>query len=83
MAAAPDQPNSAPGRSMVGSKVWFRDGADGNHIARFLGTVVGDYCDEVAANDHLGRDWAPVRRWAIALDDGRLVFGDGHELEGR
>ncbi|MDT2007136.1 hypothetical protein FXW78_26035 [Rhodococcus opacus] len=80
----PDQPNSsAPGRFTVGSKVWVRDGAGDNHIARLPGTIVEDYCDEVAANAHLGRDWAPVRRWAVALDEGRLVFTDGHDLEGR
>jgi hypothetical protein len=80
----PDQTNtSATGRFTVGSRVWYRDGTGGNHIARLPGTVVSDYGDEVAANAHLGRDWAPVRRWAVALDDGRLVFSDGDELEGR
>ncbi|MDF3312479.1 hypothetical protein P3H15_46900 [Rhodococcus sp. T2V] len=84
MTAVSDHPNSnAPGRFTIGSKVWFRDGAGGNQIARLPGTVVEDYGDEVAANDHLGRDWAPVRRWAVALDEGRLVFSDGHDLEDR
>lgn len=84
MTSVPDQPNSsAPGRFTVGAKVWFRDGAGGDHIARLPGTVVEDYGDEVAANAHLGRDWAPVRRWAVALDEGRLVFSDGHDLEDR
>ncbi|WAM19386.1 hypothetical protein [Rhodococcus sp. JS3073] len=26
-------------------------------------------------------DWAPVRRWAIAVDDGRLVFADDGDVE--
>ena len=36
--------------------------------------VVEDYADTVIDVSDLGRDWAPVLRWAIALDDGRLVF---------
>ncbi|WP_209449043.1 hypothetical protein [Rhodococcus qingshengii] len=39
-----------------------------------VGIVVEDYVDTVIDNADLGRDWAPVLRWAIALDDGRLVF---------
>ena len=79
-----DHPNSsAPGRFTVGSTVWSRGDAGGNHIALLPGTVVEDYGDEAAANAHLGRDWAPVRRWAVALDEGRLVFSDGHDLEDR
>ncbi|MDV8128525.1 hypothetical protein R4P71_28615 [Rhodococcus sp. IEGM 1304] len=39
-----------------------------------VGTVVEDYADTVIDSSDLGRDWAPVLRWAIALDDGRLVF---------
>ncbi|MDI9915790.1 hypothetical protein [Rhodococcus sp. IEGM 1379] len=33
-----------------------------------------DFAESVIDNSDLGRDWAPVQRWAIALDDGRLVF---------
>ncbi|GCE38183.1 hypothetical protein Rhow_001222 [Rhodococcus wratislaviensis] len=77
-----DHPNSsAPGRFTVGSTVWSRGDAGGNHTALLPGTVVEDYGDEVAANAHLGRDRAPVRRWAVALDEGRLVFSDGHDLD--
>ncbi|KPH21560.1 hypothetical protein AN948_01090 [Rhodococcus sp. ADH] len=39
-----------------------------------VGVVVEDYADSVIDNSDLGRDWAPTLRWAIALDDGRLVF---------
>ncbi len=36
--------------------------------------MIDDYADTVIDNSDLGRDRAPVLRWAIALDDGRLVF---------
>ncbi|NMM92310.1 hypothetical protein B2J88_50125 [Rhodococcus sp. SRB_17] len=45
------------------------------------GIVVEDFADTVIANSDLGRDWAPVQRWAIALDDGRLVFAAEGGLE--
>lgn len=44
-------------------------------------TVVEDYADNVVDSSDLGRDWAPVLRWAIALDDGRLVFAAEGGLE--
>ncbi|WP_345349116.1 hypothetical protein [Rhodococcus olei] len=28
-----------------------------------------------------GRDWAHPRRWAIALDDGHLIFRDNEDLD--
>ncbi|MBC2644549.1 MULTISPECIES: hypothetical protein [unclassified Rhodococcus (in: high G+C Gram-positive bacteria)] len=43
------------------------------------GTVVEDFAEEAAMT--LTREWAPVRRWAVALDDGRLVFADDVESE--
>ena len=46
-----------------------------------VGTVVEDYADNVIDSSDLGRDWAPVLRWAIALDDGRLVFAAEGGLE--
>jgi hypothetical protein len=46
-----------------------------------VGTVVEDYADTVIDSSDLGRDWAPVLRWAIALDDGRLVFAAEGGLE--
>ena len=46
-----------------------------------VGTVVEDYADTVIDSTDLGRDWAPVLRWAIALDDGRLVFAGEGGLE--
>lgn len=44
------------------------------------GTVVDDFGDHTASRQSLGRDWAPPRRWAIALDTGTLVFADDDEL---
>ncbi|MCD2157970.1 hypothetical protein LQL77_30010 [Rhodococcus cerastii] len=46
-----------------------------------VGVVIEDYADTVIDNSDLGRDWAPVLRWAIALDDGRLVFAAEGGLE--
>ncbi|MDA3637529.1 MULTISPECIES: hypothetical protein [Rhodococcus] len=46
-----------------------------------VGVVVDDYADTVIDTSDLGRDWAPVLRWAIALDDGRLVFAAEGGLE--
>lgn len=43
--------------------------------------MVDDYADTVIDTSDLGRDWAPVLRWAIALDDGRLVFAAEGGLE--
>lgn len=46
------------------------------------GVLVADYAasgvlDAAAA----GREWALPRRWAVALDDGRLVFADDSDIE--
>jgi len=34
----------------------------------------------VIARDSVGRDWAPVQRWGIALDDGRQIFANDEDL---
>jgi hypothetical protein len=46
-----------------------------------VGVVVEDFTDTVIGSSELGRDWAAVVRWAIALDDGRLVFAAEGGLE--
>lgn len=46
-----------------------------------VGVVVEDFADTAIEDTDLGRDWAPVKRWAIALDDGRLVFASEGGLE--
>ncbi len=43
-------------------------------------TVVDDYADSLLAPSELGRTWAPTRRWAIALGDGRLVFATDNDI---
>ncbi len=43
------------------------------------GAVVEDYADLIHSQDR-GHDWAPVHRWAVALDDVRLVFVDTDDL---
>ncbi|MFD6897811.1 hypothetical protein ACFWB0_25160 [Rhodococcus sp. NPDC060086] len=46
------------------------------------GKIVEDYgTSQQAVGEDLGRNWAPIRRWAVALDDGRLVFVDDDDLE--
>ena len=46
----------------------------------YTGVVIEDYADMVIDSESVGRDWAPVHRWAIALDDGRLIFADDDDL---
>lgn len=46
----------------------------------FPGVVIEDYADMALDPARMGRDWAPVHRWAIALDDGRLIFAHDSEL---
>lgn len=44
------------------------------------GRIVDDFGDELLDAAGTGRDWAPARRWAIALTSGRLVFADTGDL---
>lgn len=44
------------------------------------GVVIEDYADMVIDTDSVGRDWGRVQRWAIALDDGRLIFANDDDL---
>ncbi|MDV6271746.1 hypothetical protein [Rhodococcus globerulus] len=60
----------------VGSRVKVTvPGPDSGGVA-YIGVVVEDYAGMVIDSESVGRDWAPVHRWAIALDDGRLIFAD-------
>ena len=43
------------------------------------GEVVEDYA-AVTGPGGGGHEWAPVHRWAIAVDDGRLIFADTEDL---
>ncbi|SEB75903.1 hypothetical protein [Rhodococcus koreensis] len=47
--------------------------------ADLTGEVVEDYA-AVTDPGGGGHAWAPVHRWAVALDDGRLVFADTEDL---
>lgn len=71
-AAQPHSPEVA-----VGARVRVRRDAD----APAPGVVIEDFADLSQSEGLLGRDWAPVHRWAVALDDGRLVFADDGELD--
>ncbi|MFD1812423.1 hypothetical protein [Rhodococcus gannanensis] len=45
------------------------------------GVIVDDFGDNLAADDaDYGRSWALAKRWAIKLDDGRLVFRSSDEV---
>ena len=50
-----------------------------NTEADVIGEIVEDFA---ALTDPGGRghEWAPAHRWAIALDDGRLIFADTEDL---
>lgn len=45
------------------------------------GVLVEDFAWATPAVESLGRDWAPPRRWAVALDIGTLVFADDADIE--
>jgi hypothetical protein len=59
----------------VGVRVLVRRSAG----ADLTGEVVEDYA-AVTDSGGRGHEWAPVHRWAIVLDDGRLVFADTEDL---
>ena len=59
----------------VGVRVLVRMSAG----ADLTGEVVEDYA-AVTDPGGGGYEWAPVHRWAVALDDGRLVFADTDDL---
>ncbi|MFD9668639.1 hypothetical protein ACFWAY_44905 [Rhodococcus sp. NPDC059968] len=66
---------------VVGSRVVVRTGTGSRYRHPVRGVVIEDYADEPAVRDQLGGGRAPVRRWAIVLDDGRLVFADDGDVE--
>lgn len=73
------------GRVAVGARVSVRrsrgSGQVGDSGLRSSGVVVADHGDVVTEGGVYGRDWALPRRWAIALDDGSLVFRNDDELD--
>ena len=44
------------------------------------GVIVDDFAATLVDGADFGRDWALARRWAIQLDNGRLVFRSSDEL---
>lgn len=64
----------------VGSRVTVTVPGPGSGGVAYTGVVIEDYADMVIDSESVGRDWAPVHRWAIALDDGRLIFADDDDL---
>lgn len=76
-----DKHNQTDDAVTVGSRVHVTARTSGdNATEKQPGVVIEDYADVVIDNAAVGRDWAPVHRWAIALDDGRLVFANNEDL---
>ncbi len=75
-------PERKPTPITVGTRVTVTTPPDPDHPEQRVatGTVVDDYADSLLAPGELGRTWAPTRRWAIALDDGRLVFAADNDV---
>ncbi len=73
------------GRVAVGARVSVRRSRGSGQVKdpglRCSGVVVADHGDVVTEGGAYGRDWALPRRWAIALDDGSLVFRNDDELD--
>ncbi|MFE5707012.1 hypothetical protein CJ179_03680 [Rhodococcus sp. ACS1] len=59
----------------VGTRVLVRRKSE----ADVTGEIVEDYA-ALTESGGTGHEWAPAHRWAIALDDGRLVFADTDEV---
>ena len=75
-------PGRKPDPITVGTRVTVTTPPDADQPEQQgeTGTVVDDYADSLLAPGELGRTWAPTRRWAIALDDGRLVFAADNDI---
>ncbi|MFF2027138.1 hypothetical protein [Rhodococcus koreensis] len=76
----PDTPREGHDGIVPGDRVRVRTGAatGGGDADWVFGVVVDDYAAEADAGGH---EWAPVRRWAVAADDDRLVFADDDDIE--
>ena len=68
------QPKPEPGLLGTGARVLVRRPSEPDQT----GQIIEDYA-ELTAGER-GHAWAPVHRWAVALDDGRLVFADTDDL---
>ncbi|MEK8073447.1 hypothetical protein [Rhodococcoides navarretei] len=45
-----------------------------------IGTLIEDYAEFTVEGKEMNRTWAPMRRWAIALNSGTLAFADDVEI---
>ncbi|AHK31046.1 hypothetical protein OPAG_04120 [Rhodococcus opacus PD630] len=59
----------------IGARVLVRRKAE----ADVTGEVVEDFA-VLTESGGTGYEWAPAHRWAVALDDGRLIFADSEDL---
>jgi hypothetical protein len=75
--ATADGPSDSP--VAVNSRVRVYPGTDGE----VFGTVVEDFGDMAGHGIDIGESQfvGPARRWAVALDEGGLVFVDSVEVE--
>ncbi|ANS32676.1 hypothetical protein R1CP_40480 (plasmid) [Rhodococcus opacus] len=69
------KPIPEPGALSVGARVLVRRQFESAQTGRIL----EDYA-ELADSNERGHAWAPVHRWAVVLDDGRLVFAHTADL---
>ncbi|MFC9835142.1 hypothetical protein ACFVKB_15105 [Rhodococcus sp. NPDC127530] len=69
-----EKKSASPDALSVGTRVLVRRQSEAA-----TGVIVEDYA-ELTDTAERGHDWAPVHRWAVALDDGRLVFADTEDL---
>ncbi|MFD9666195.1 hypothetical protein ACFWAY_31990 [Rhodococcus sp. NPDC059968] len=69
-----EKKSASPDVMRVGTRVLVRRQSEAA-----TGVIVEDYA-ELTDTAERGHDWAPVHRWAVALDDGRLVFADTEDL---
>ena len=69
------EPKPESGPLCTGARVRVRRPSESAQTGR----IIEDYA-ELTDTDERGHTWAPVHRWAVALDDGRLVFADTDDL---
>ena len=69
------KPTPEPGPLGTGARVLVRRPSEADQT----GQIIEDYAELTDTDEH-GHAWAPVHRWAVALDDGRLVFADTDDL---
>ncbi|QYA99965.1 hypothetical protein I1A62_02175 (plasmid) [Rhodococcus sp. USK10] len=71
MSESTHTPKPGPAALSVGARVLVRRPSGPAQTGR----IVEDFAALTDTGER-GHLWAPVHRWAVALDDGRLVFAD-------